>query len=50
MIAVQVKCIACQATRWVGPGEVPKGELPMCVKCGAPQYAVSASADLGDEE
>lgn len=40
---VTVKCIGCGKTKEVGPGEVPKGEMPMC-ECMNPMVAVSAES------
>lgn len=42
--SVTVKCIGCGSKKEVGPGEIPKGEVPMCDKCFNPMIAVSAKS------
>jgi hypothetical protein len=39
---VIVKCVQCMKRREIGPGEVPKGEVPMCDDCYVPMVAVRA--------
>lgn len=41
---VRVRCIACRAERWIGPGEIPDGEIPLCPECFMPQVAIRAEA------
>lgn len=36
---VLVECPKCKATRRIGPGEVPEGEMPMCDACLFPMLA-----------
>ena len=36
------KCISCGDKREVKAGEVPKGEMPMCDKCGSIMIAEKA--------
>lgn len=44
---VKVRCMDCKAERWVGPGEVPEGQMPVCEKCHVGvMIAVEAQADL----
>jgi hypothetical protein len=42
MIVVTAKCVGCGATRDIKEGEVPEGEVPMCLKCLSPMVAVEA--------
>ncbi len=42
IIEVIVKCIACGNRRDIKAGEVPKGEMPMCDKCGSIMIAEKA--------
>jgi hypothetical protein len=46
-VKVTVRCVSCQGTREVGPGEVPAGDIPMCPTCFMPMVAVSAQATTG---
>jgi hypothetical protein len=41
---VTAKCVGCGKTREIGPGEIPKGDQPMCDECYMPMVAVSAQA------
>jgi hypothetical protein len=44
---VTARCIGCKATREIGPGEVPEGEMPMCSACFLPMVAERASSACG---
>lgn len=35
-VRVIVRCVACRATREIGPDEIPPGEVPMCEACFSP--------------
>lgn len=37
---VTTKCIGCENIREIGPGEVPKGDHPICNRCGMPMVPV----------
>ena len=39
---VIVKCVQCTKRREIGPGEIPKGEVPMCDDCYVPMVVVRA--------
>ena len=45
-VKVKVRCVQCKATKEVGPGDVPEGEMPTCDQCHAPMVAVSATRRL----
>ncbi len=39
---VVAKCVCCGDKREIAAGEIPRGEQPMCGKCGCPMVAESA--------
>jgi hypothetical protein len=41
---VTAECIGCGLEKRIGPGEVPKDEVPWCPRCYSPMIAKSASA------
>lgn len=41
-VVVVAKCVGCGNKREIGPGEVPKGDVPICEKCFMPMVAESA--------
>jgi hypothetical protein len=42
-VKVKVRCVGCGATREVGPGEIARGDVPMCAACFLPMVAVAAA-------
>lgn len=40
---VIAKCIGCGTKREIKAGEIPKGEMPICPKCGMPMIAEKAT-------
>jgi hypothetical protein len=45
---VLARCVGCKAERWIGPGEVPEGDMPICSECFMPMTAVRAEALMSD--
>ena len=41
---VVVRCVACAHEQTVRPGDVPKGDVPMCARCFSPMVAVRATS------
>ncbi len=41
---ITVKCVLCNRVRQVGPGEIPKDEVPLCSRCGMPMTPIRAKA------
>lgn len=41
---VIVRCVQCNATREIKRGEIPEGDVPMCLRCGMPMVAIKAEA------
>ena len=39
---VIAKCVGCGNKKKIKPGEVPRGEMPMCDKCFMPMVADKA--------
>lgn len=44
-VSVKVRCVGCEATREIGPGQVARGDVPMCTACFSPMVAVGATAE-----
>lgn len=45
---VIVRCAQCSKRREIGPGEIPKGEVPMCDECFVPMVPVRAVLKGGE--
>lgn len=45
-VRVLVRCVKCRSERWIGPGEIPPGETPICPDCCLPQVAVRAEGTI----
>jgi hypothetical protein len=41
-VRVLARCVGCKSERWIGPGEVPEGEMPICSECFMPMVAIRA--------
>lgn len=46
---VVARCMSCNATRNIGPYEIPIGEVPICGKCGMPMIATTAKVTRPNE-
>ena len=42
-VGVVARCIACKATRIIGPDEINPGDILMCRKCWNAMFAESAT-------
>lgn len=42
---VIAKCLGCSTKREIKAGEIPKGETPICPKCGMPMTAEKATTE-----
>ena len=49
-VNVTVRCVGCNATREVGPGQIARGDVPMCSACFSPMVAVGATAEPRREQ